>query len=147
MVASPASSFSRRVIEQRQPVARPRPLPKLGQRVLVDIDHPDREITVRPGLQPLVKIKGDLTQHLHRIGIGNAQQGERNHQQKSQQRRQQAADHETSLARFHSLSKAPAVALANLGGRPDAPESFPAVMQARADLQRAGISFSLVEST
>jgi membrane fusion protein (multidrug efflux system) len=33
-----------------------------------------------------------------------------------------------------------AVALANLGGRPDAPESFPAVLQARADLQRAGIS-------
>ena len=33
-----------------------------------------------------------------------------------------------------------AVALANLGGRIDSPESFPAVMQAQADLERAGIS-------
>ena len=35
-----------------------------------------------------------------------------------------------------------AVALANLGGRVDSPDSFPAVMQAQADLQRAGISLS-----
>jgi len=33
-----------------------------------------------------------------------------------------------------------AVALANLGGRTDAQESYPAVMQAQADLQRAGIA-------
>jgi membrane fusion protein (multidrug efflux system) len=33
-----------------------------------------------------------------------------------------------------------AVALANLGGKVDSPESFPAVMQAQADLERAGIS-------
>ncbi len=33
-----------------------------------------------------------------------------------------------------------AVALANLGGRPNAPESYPAVLQAQADLHRAGLS-------
>ncbi len=35
-----------------------------------------------------------------------------------------------------------AVALANLGGRADSPEAFPAVMQAQADLERAGISLN-----
>ncbi len=50
----------------------------------------------------------------------------------------QAADQ--AKAQMAIARQQTAVALANLGGRIDSTESFPAVMQAQADLARAGIS-------
>ncbi|MCR6736476.1 MAG: hypothetical protein NVV83_21405 [Afipia sp.] len=68
------AQFGQAVGNGGEPVARPGPLAQFGQRPFVHVDDANREILLFTRLQALVEIEAQFARHLHREGVGDAQQ-------------------------------------------------------------------------